>query len=58
MKTSEVTDKIEDWQDQATETVKNFGQKADAYLRDNTWTTIAAAAVVGCVVGLLLGRRG
>jgi ElaB/YqjD/DUF883 family membrane-anchored ribosome-binding protein len=57
MKTTELTDKIQDWQKSAMENARNIGQETDEYIRDHTWTSIALAAVAGCVVGLLLGRR-
>jgi ElaB/YqjD/DUF883 family membrane-anchored ribosome-binding protein len=57
MNTREMTDRIQDWQKRATETARNVGKATDEYVRENTWTTIAIAAAVGCVVGFLLGRR-
>ena len=57
MNTRDVTDKLQDWQKQAQETAKDFGETADNYLRENTWSAIAGAAILGCVVGFLLGRR-
>ena len=53
-----MTDKFQDWQKRATETARNVGQATDHYVRDNTWTTIAMAAVLGCVLGYLLASRG
>jgi ElaB/YqjD/DUF883 family membrane-anchored ribosome-binding protein len=58
MKTREVTDKLQDFQRKATETVKDLTQSADECIRENTWTGIACAALLGCVLGyLLFGRR-
>jgi ElaB/YqjD/DUF883 family membrane-anchored ribosome-binding protein len=54
MNKEDVTNRVQDWQKRATETAKNWGQTTDRYVRDNTWTTLAIAAVVGCVVGYLL----
>jgi ElaB/YqjD/DUF883 family membrane-anchored ribosome-binding protein len=54
MNTTEVTEKLQDLQKRATEAVRNAGQAADHYVRDNTWTAVGIAAVVGCVVGYLL----
>lgn len=51
-----MTDKLQDWQKRAGETAKNVGQATDQYVRDNTWTSIAVVALVGCVVGYLIGR--
>lgn len=58
MKTRDVTDKLQDWQQQVKETATNVGQATDQYVKDNTWTSIACAAVLGCVIGFLLGNRG
>lgn len=54
MKTRDITEKLEDWQKQATETCRNVGEVTDRYVHENTWTTIAVAAVLGCVVGYLI----
>jgi ElaB/YqjD/DUF883 family membrane-anchored ribosome-binding protein len=58
MNTREMTDKVQDLQKRATERVKNVGETTDRYVRENTWTTIACAAVLGCVLGFLLSNRG
>jgi len=57
MNTRSMTYKFKDWQKTATETAKNVGDVSDRYVRDNTWTTIAVAAILGCVVGYLLTNR-
>ncbi len=57
MNTQEMTDKFQDWQRRAGETVRNFGQTTDQYVRENTWRTIAIAGVIGCVLGYLLASR-
>jgi len=50
--------KVQDWQKRATKTAKNFGEATDNYVRENTWTTIALAAVIGCIFGYFMaGRR-
>lgn len=54
MNKSEVTNRIQDWQKRASETARNVGQTTDKYVRENTWTTLAVAALVGCVIGFLL----
>jgi len=56
MKTSDVTDRLQDWQKRIGETAKTACSATDDYVRDNTWTSIGLAAVVGCIVGFLLGR--
>jgi len=53
-----MTDKLQDWQKRATKTARNIGEATDDYVHENTWTTIALAAVLGCIFGYLLaGRR-
>jgi ElaB/YqjD/DUF883 family membrane-anchored ribosome-binding protein len=56
MNTRDLTDKVQDWQKRATETARNVGESTDEYVRDNMWTTIAFAAVIGCVLGFFLAR--
>lgn len=58
MNTREMSDKFQDWQKRATEKARDVGQATDQYVRDNTWSTIAIAAVIGCVLGYLLASRG
>jgi ElaB/YqjD/DUF883 family membrane-anchored ribosome-binding protein len=36
---------------------KELAQTADVYVKDNPWRTIAAAASVGLLVGVILGRK-
>jgi len=57
MNTSELTDRLQDWQQRATEKAREFGTATDQYVRENTWTSIACAALVGCVIGYLLAGR-
>lgn len=57
MKTREMTDKLQDWQKKATETARNVSDVTDRYVHENTWTTIACAAVVGCIIGYILAPR-
>jgi len=58
MNTREITEKVQDWQKRATVTAKNLGEATDSYVKDNTWTTIALAAVLGCIFGYFMaGRR-
>jgi ElaB/YqjD/DUF883 family membrane-anchored ribosome-binding protein len=56
MNTTDVTEKIQDYQRKATETARNAARATDEYVHENVWTTVAVAAVVGCVVGFFLGR--
>ena len=57
MNETEVTNQVRDWQQRAAEKARDMGQLTDQYVRENTWTTIAVAAVVGCVIGFLLANR-
>jgi ElaB/YqjD/DUF883 family membrane-anchored ribosome-binding protein len=36
---------------------KELAHSADVYVKDNPWRTIAAAAGVGLLVGVILGRK-
>ena len=36
---------------------KELAQTADVYVKDNPWRTVAAAAGVGLLVGVILGRK-
>jgi ElaB/YqjD/DUF883 family membrane-anchored ribosome-binding protein len=54
MDTTEFTNRVQDWQKRATETAKDFSQTTDNYVRENAWTTLAIAAILGCVVGYFL----
>lgn len=41
----------------AVERAKAAGQAADHYVHEKPWQAIGAAAAVGMVIGLLIGRR-
>jgi len=57
MKASEMTDRLQDWQKRVTEAARSAGKATDDYVHDNTWSSIACAALVGCVIGYLLAIR-
>ena len=57
MNTREVTDKLQDLQKRVGETARNVSHATDEYVHENTWTTVAFAVIIGCVVGFLLGNR-
>lgn len=57
MNTRDFTSKLEDCQEQVTETARNLGNAANKYVRENTWASIGVAALLGCVVGYLLASR-
>lgn len=56
MKTSDVTDRLQDFQKRAGETARNACQAADEYVHENAWQSVAIAVVLGCVLGFFLGR--
>ena len=45
------------YQGQALVKGKELAASADVYVKDNPWRTIAAAAGVGLLVGVILGRK-
>ncbi len=49
--------KLADLQDSAIERAKAAGHAADDYVHDHPWKAIGAAAGVGLIIGLLIGRR-
>jgi ElaB/YqjD/DUF883 family membrane-anchored ribosome-binding protein len=49
--------KLAELQDGAIERAKAAGHAADDYVHENPWKAIGAAAGVGLIVGLLIGRR-
>jgi ElaB/YqjD/DUF883 family membrane-anchored ribosome-binding protein len=57
MNTKDVTNRLQDWQKKAGETARSVSKVTDEYVHENTWSSIALAAVMGCVVGFLLGHR-
>jgi ElaB/YqjD/DUF883 family membrane-anchored ribosome-binding protein len=56
MKTTELTDRLQDFQKRATKSARNACQATDEYVHENAWTSVAFAAVLGCVLGFFLGR--
>ena len=55
--TDKMTDTMQDWQRRATETARNLGQATDKYVHQNAWSSVALAAVLGCIVGYFLASR-
>lgn len=45
------------YQDQAKVKGKELAHTADVYVKDNPWRTVAVAAGVGLLVGVVLGRK-
>lgn len=56
MKTSELKDRIQDFQDRATETARNALQTTHEVVHEHAWKSVACAALLGCLLGFLLGR--
>jgi ElaB/YqjD/DUF883 family membrane-anchored ribosome-binding protein len=50
-------DKSGQYKDQAMVKGKELAKNADVYVKDNPWRTVAAAAGVGLLLGVLLGRK-
>jgi ElaB/YqjD/DUF883 family membrane-anchored ribosome-binding protein len=57
MNTQDMTNRLQDWQKKASETARNVGKVTDEYVHQNAWSSVALAAVVGCVIGFLMGQR-
>ncbi|HEY0490745.1 MAG TPA: DUF883 family protein [Telluria sp.] len=49
--------KGKEYQGQAMVRGKELAHTADVYVKDNPWRTVAAAASVGLLVGVILGRK-
>ena len=49
--------KGKEYQGQALVRGKELAHTADVYVKDNPWRTVAAAASVGLLVGVILGRK-
>ena len=44
------------WHRAAMDNAKNAAQATDSYVRENVWTSVALAVMVGCALGFQLGR--
>ena len=49
--------RLQDLQDSAVARAKAAGHAADDYVHEHPWKAIGAAAGVGMIIGLLIGRR-
>jgi ElaB/YqjD/DUF883 family membrane-anchored ribosome-binding protein len=49
--------KASKYQDQAMVKGKELARTADVYVKDNPWRTVAVAAGVGLLLGVILGRK-
>jgi hypothetical protein len=56
MNTNDVTERLQDFQQKARESARNAAVATHEYVHENAWTSVAIAAVVGCVIGFFMGR--
>jgi ElaB/YqjD/DUF883 family membrane-anchored ribosome-binding protein len=49
--------KASKYQDQAVVKSKELARATDVYVKDNPWRTVAVAAGVGLLLGVILGRK-
>ena len=54
---TETTRRFRDLQQRVGEKAKNVSNVTDQYVHENAWKALVLAAVVGCVVGFLIGNR-
>jgi ElaB/YqjD/DUF883 family membrane-anchored ribosome-binding protein len=57
MNAEQITNRVQDWQKRIGDSAQKVGQVTDRYIHEHAWTTLAFAAIVGCVIGFLLGNR-
>ncbi len=50
--------RLEELRGQAMERAREAARVTDDYVHENPWQVLGAAALVGFVVGMLVGRRG
>jgi ElaB/YqjD/DUF883 family membrane-anchored ribosome-binding protein len=55
--TEEVQENVTNRMRAIADRAKSAAQGTDQYVHDNPWTAIGAAALLGVVIGLLIGRR-
>ena len=54
---ADVPGRLREVQSRISETAKNVSNVTDDYVHDHPWQTVAMAAVIGCVIGFLIGHR-
>ncbi len=54
---SEQAEKLQELGERISDTAKKFSGATNRYVHDNPWKTVAIAAGVGFLVGMLIGRR-
>ena len=57
MNTRAMSDKLQDWGQRAGERVRTVSQVTDDYVRENAWSTVVLATLVGYLLGYLTARR-
>jgi ElaB/YqjD/DUF883 family membrane-anchored ribosome-binding protein len=53
---TDVPNRLRDMQQRVTDTAKNVSNVTDEYVHDHPWQTVAIAAIIGCVLGFLIGK--
>jgi ElaB/YqjD/DUF883 family membrane-anchored ribosome-binding protein len=56
-KAGEMKETAREWSNTARSKARDATAAADLYVREYTWTTLAAVAVTAGLVGFILGRR-
>jgi ElaB/YqjD/DUF883 family membrane-anchored ribosome-binding protein len=54
---TEAKNRLRDLQEQLGSKAKEASRVTDEFVHDNAWTTVAIAAVVGCLIGFFLRPR-
>ena len=54
---SEAKNRLRDLQEQLAPKVRQATQVTDDFVHENAWTTVAIAAVIGCMIGFFLRPR-
>jgi ElaB/YqjD/DUF883 family membrane-anchored ribosome-binding protein len=53
----EAGERLREMKDQLGEKARNASQVTDRFVHENAWTTVAVAAVIGCLIGYFLRPR-
>ena len=54
---AETTHRFRELQQQLGEKARKASRVTDEFVHENTWTTVAVAAVIGCLIGYFLRPR-
>ena len=55
--TESTTHRFREMQQRLGEKARDVSRVTDEYVHENAWTTVAIAAVIGCVIGFFLRPR-